>query len=206
MGSNVRSQLKVASPFRILCDEVSFENDLTPLSRSCRKALIYTLSPNSPQKVVTDREDMDDQRSREESFELAKDQAFRGTVKLWIRHFSPEGPLTNPRQFDPKNLSRLIQIFKLEGCLRLASEHHVPVVVRRHDLDDALRTDQTSFDALRSAQEPQFLSLRTGVTYLQGAHRLEAGQRFLHPDDRWWVADLYLEELESTSRLAATRL
>ncbi len=141
---------------------------------------------------------MDNQCSREESFELAKDQAFRGAVKLWIRQFASEGPLTNPRQFDSRNLSRLIQIFKLEGCLRLPSEHHVPVVVHRTDLDDALRTDQTSLDALRSAQEPQFLSLRTCATYLQGAHRLEAGQQFLHPDDRWWVADLYLDELESS--------
>lgn len=149
---------------------------------------------------------MDDQRSREESLELAKNQAFRGAVKLWIRQFSPESPLTNPRQFDPRNLSRLIQIFKLEGCLRLPSEHHVPVLVRRQHLDDALRTDQISVNALRSAQEPQFLSLRSGVTYLQGAHRLEAGRNFLHPDDRWWVADLYLEELEYTPCLAATSL
>ena len=147
---------------------------------------------------ISDRANINNQCFCKESFELAKNQAFRGAVKLWIRQFASEDPLTNSRQFDFRNLSRLIQIFKLEDCLRLLSEHYVPVVMHRTDLDNTLYTDQTSLDALRSAQEPQFLSLRTCATYLQGAHRLEAGQQFLHPDDRWWVADLYLDELESS--------
>ncbi len=132
--------------------------------------------------------------SDEVDLELVKSQAFCCSVKLWIRQFRPEGPMTNPRQFDPKNVSRLLQIFKLEGCLRLTSEHHVPVIIRRQQLDDALRADRKSIEDLRSAQEPFLLSLCTNVTYLHGGHRLEAGNNFLNPDDRWWVADLYLEE------------
>ena len=45
--------------------------------------------------------------SDEVDLELVKSQAFCCSVKLWIRQFRPEGPMTNPRQFDPKNVSRL---------------------------------------------------------------------------------------------------
>jgi len=135
-------------------------------------------------------------RFNEQEFEFVKHQAFCGSAKLWIRQFRSEDPITNPRQYDPKNVSRLTQIFKLEGCLRLHPEHHVPVVVSRQRLNDALRTDKSSVEALRSAKEPGLLSLNESVTYLHGAHRLEAGNSFLHPDDRWWVADLYLAERE----------
>ncbi len=140
-------------------------------------------------------------RSNEEDVESVKNQAFCGSAKLWIRQFRPEDPITNPRQYDPKNVSRLARIFELEGCLRLHPDHHVPVIVSRQRLNNALRLDESSIEALRSAKEPSLLSLHESVSYLHGAHRLEAGNRFLHPDDRWWVADLYLEEREKSSSL-----
>lgn len=140
-------------------------------------------------------------RSNEEEVEFVKNQAFCGSAKLWIRQLRPEDPITNPRQYDPKNVSRLARIFELEGCLRLHPEHHVPVVISRQSLNDALRIDKSSTEALRSAKEPSLLSLHEDVCYLHGAHRLQAGNSFLHPDDRWWVADLYLEEGEKLSPL-----
>lgn len=98
-------------------------------------------------------------------------------------------------------MSRLARIFELESCLRFHPNHHVPIVISRQRLNNALRLDESSIEALRSAKEPSLLSLHESVSYLHEAHRLEANNRFLHSDDRWWVANLYLEEREKFSPL-----
>ncbi len=146
----MQSQLKIASPFRILCNKIFFENNLISFSRNCRKTFIYILLSNSLQKVITDRENIDNQYFCKKSFELAKNQTFCDTVKLWIRYFFSKDLFTNSRQFDFKNLSRLIQIFKLENCLQLASEYYISIVIYKYNFDNTLYIDQIFFDILYS--------------------------------------------------------
>jgi len=123
-----------------------------------------------------------------------KHKAFRGSAKIRISELSPEVILTNPpRQLDLKNVARLRRIYEIEGCQRLEPEHHVPVLVDEEALGKALKKDGVPGASLKGLREPPLLEFGTKITYLHGRHRLEAGVGFLGVDDRWWVADIYLE-------------
>ena len=131
----------------------------------------------------------------ETSFLEAKNKAFCGCAKIPLRSLRPEDLLTNPRQLDPKNITRLLNVFRLEGCLRLEPEHHVPAIVNPQALDDALRSHNLGRASLKTLEEPVSIDFRVAITYLHGAHRLEAASQFLQGEDKWWIVDLYLGKL-----------
>lgn len=122
-----------------------------------------------------------------------KSRTFCGSAKVSISQLCHEDLLTNPRQLDPKNVARLKNIYLLEGCHRLDSEHHVPALINEASLDRALRAATISRSALKGLEAPEQLVLEGELTVLHGRHRLEAAKDFLSADDKWWVVDLYLE-------------
>lgn len=123
----------------------------------------------------------------EESILKEKAEKYHGSFKIWLHHLQPEDQQTNPRQTDPKNIARLLNVYRIEGCHRLKPQHRVPVLIAG---DLVPSTD------LSSGSEPRgFIDLAGTevLVYLHGHHRLEAAKRFLQPSDAWWVADLYSE-------------
>lgn len=140
-------------------------------------------------------------RLNEMKIESMKNQAFYDFVKLWIRQFRLEDSIINSRQYDSKNVSRLIRIFELENCLRFHSKHHVSIIVFKRSLNDALRIDKSFVETLRSIKKLNLLSLHEDVSYLHEAYRLKTNNSFLHSNDRWWIANLYLEKREKSSSL-----
>jgi len=97
--------------------------------------------------------------------------------------------------FDPKNVARLMEVFRTEGCHRRHKENFVTALVGRQQLDDALLHSGVQHCELKNAEEPPQLVFpaTAPVLYIHGRHRLAAAEGFLEPTDRWWTAELYFE-------------
>lgn len=63
--------------------------------------------------------------------------------------------LFDPRDCpDPKNVDRLVRIFKKEGCDRLNPRHVIPANIPADVLQASLRHSDLSLDALRGSEPP----------------------------------------------------
>lgn len=132
----------------------------------------------------------------EEEVRLATERRLKylGAAKVSIYQIQFDPPL--PRDLDPKNLDRLREIFRKNRCRRLDVDNHVPAIVSRQDLADALRkagTSQRSLLTNNPYQSPQLGFLTGQLRALHGRHRVQAGAEVLPPADRWWMVDLYLD-------------
>ena len=107
-----------------------------------------------------------------------RQRAFLGSIRVPLHLLHHESLPDNPRHLDEKNVARLLKVYELEGCLRLDSEHHVPVLAP---------------SGLQLPTNVCELPLITTVRfqYLHGQHRLEAAKRFLSTPEKWWVVDVY---------------
>lgn len=126
-----------------------------------------------------------------------KQSCFRGSAKIHLKHLKYENVVKeDDRLFlDPKNIARLIQVYQLEGCLRLDIEHHVPAIIKEKDLQTSLKLSNVDPADLFKRGLPPELEFSGDVTLvcLHGRHRLEAAKEFLLPGDKWWIVDLYSE-------------
>lgn len=120
--------------------------------------------------------------SADERLRKEKAEKCCGPAKIWLQSLRPEAEGINPRQTDLKNVTRLLNVFKIEGCHRLKIQHHVPVLVK---------DCRTKF--AESGLEPEFIHVKNGkkLVYLHGHHRLSVAKIFLPPSDAWWIADVY---------------
>ncbi|KAK3167632.1 hypothetical protein OEA41_010759 [Lepraria neglecta] len=103
---------------------------------------------------------------------------------------------------DPKNVTRLTQIFELEGCHRLDLEHHVPAIIDDKVLQSNLRLSNiTSLDLMQRIPPKLKLPADFNLDCLHGKYRIAAAKSFLYlPDDKWWTVDLYSDRLSQTLR------
>lgn len=110
---------------------------------------------------------------------LNQRRAFCGSIKCPIRRLRFESITVDPRQLDPSNVARILEIFKLEGCRRLEPQNHVPALL-----------SQPVFNALVE-RIPGGLNLQDQTTVLMdptsnlkclhGRHCIEAAKKYLHP-------------------------
>ncbi|KAF3138944.1 hypothetical protein TWF569_008639 [Orbilia oligospora] len=89
----------------------------------------------------------------------------------------------NECDLDAKNIARLQSIFRVEGCLRLETSHHVGVIVDEIGLRDDHRSSL-------KRESPVLLTDIPDVECIYGHHRLVAA-RILAPQNRWWTARVY---------------
>ena len=118
-----------------------------------------------------------------------KRQAFRGCIKCPLELLQHEDVGVDPRELDAKNVTRLVEIFKLEGCRRLEVEHHIPASISR---DEFGGLNRQVGGRIKENSEPLPVKPSRNLTYLHGKHRIGAARQYLHPDDKWWVVDLYV--------------
>ncbi|KAJ5142480.1 uncharacterized protein N7515_001267 [Penicillium bovifimosum] len=119
-----------------------------------------------------------------------------GTAKVNISHIQFDPPL--PRDLDLKNLERLRGIFRKNSCRRLDVDNHIPAIVSQHDLTDALRKANVPQQSLLTNDAHQIPRLKFSAGQLRGLHgrhRVQAGAEVLPPADRWWIIDLYLDDI-----------
>ncbi len=139
--------------------------------------------------------------SEEERF-AEKQAKFHGSAKIHFRHLvfhQPNSQISADLNLDPKNVQRLTQIFRLEGCLRLDLEHHVPAIISDDILAQSLYQSGVRSEDLRRRGSPPTLDLPEGfgVLCLHGKHRIAAAKNVLLPGNKWWTVDLYSNSLSA---------
>jgi Protein of unknown function (DUF3723). len=132
----------------------------------------------------------------EEEVQLATERRLKyiGAAKVSISQIQFDPPL--PRDLDTKNVARLRSVFRKNRCRRLDVDNHIPAIVSRLDLANALRRaniPQQSLLTNDAHQLPRLGFMAGQLQGLHGRHRVQAGAEILPPADRWWTVDLYLD-------------
>ncbi|KAL2048962.1 hypothetical protein ABVK25_010815 [Lepraria finkii] len=137
--------------------------------------------------------DAEQENQYSESF-VEKQSNFRGSAKIHLRHLNYD---SDTSFLDPKNVARLVQIFELEGCLRLDLEHHIPAVIGNDVLQHSLNASGVNRNDLFTPGIPPTLDFpaQVALTCLHGKHLIAAAQEFVEPLDKWWTVDLYSDGL-----------
>ncbi|KAL2047106.1 hypothetical protein N7G274_001125 [Stereocaulon virgatum] len=129
---------------------------------------------------------MDNLSSNDLQIFREKSRTFCGSVKIPLDKICHEELPNNPRQFNEKNVTTLLDFFRSEGCLRLDPEHYVPALISRSAVPRGLHP----------GGEPPRFNPEHPVVCLHGRHRLEAARKFFTGhENRWWVVDLYSRDL-----------
>lgn len=138
-----------------------------------------------------------DMASNEEARFIEQQTHFAGCAKVQFKHLTFDLNESQPTSLtiDAKNVERLIQIFKLEGCLRLDLAHHIPAIINAQTLRESLYRSQVPDSGLAARQNPPalFFSDNIHLLCLHGRHRIAAAKEILLPGNTWWTVDLYLD-------------
>ena len=119
---------------------------------------------------------------------------YQGTAKIELNRISCHPSAA--RQLDLKNVERLCEVLRKDGCHRLDVQNHITAVVTRRHLKRARRAARVTAEALLTnpPDKHPFLPFSSGeVQCLHGQHRLKAAEEVLAPSERWWAVDIYLD-------------
>jgi hypothetical protein len=130
-----------------------------------------------------------------------KSRTFCGSFRIPLDKLEHEQLPNNPRQRDSKNVARLLDVFRAEGCQPREPENHVPALISYSALPQASRPGGLGGSVF---EEPQRFIPEYPLRVLHGRHRLEAARRFLKGADRWWVVDLYSDGPRVSLRFPGT--
>jgi hypothetical protein len=103
------------------------------------------------------------------------------------------------REESEKAQSRLLNVFRLEGCRRYEEENFIDATVDTAILSEALHLvnlSQESFSSMTSKflsnpRDIPRLNLAQPVTCLNGLQRIRAAREWLDANDQWWIVRLY---------------
>lgn len=106
--------------------------------------------------------------------------------------------------------TKLINVFKLEGCRRMEPENFIDALITRDTLSAALGSHQMSVQSFQDSYTSSNGSLRDVLRLrlpeplqcLSGLHRVAAARCCLNKNDRWWIVRLYEKDCELTATLA----
>lgn len=136
------------------------------------------------------------------SFEV-KQSYYRGSAKVKFGFLDFEKGNEGGKFLDQKNVQRLVQVYRYEGCRPLEPENRIPALVSQTDLHCALSNSQLSQgDLFRWSGFPPELRFHHGgvLRCLAGKHRIHAADIYIEdPLEKWWIVDLYLEGLRTPS-------
>ncbi|KAK3672623.1 hypothetical protein LTR78_007435 [Recurvomyces mirabilis] len=105
-------------------------------------------------------------------------------VALSALHFNQQSDLGH-RNVSDRNVSRILRIFKIEGCQRKDENHFLTGIVDgAEDLREALTSAPSAYEQL-----PVLPHCR--VECLNGLHRILAAREHLDQNDQWWIVRLY---------------
>ena len=122
----------------------------------------------------------------------SKQRMFLGTARVSLGQLDFVRAPSTCRDIDPKNVKRLLGIFKLEGCLRLEPDPSISAIVARRAFVVALDRAGVTLDALLTRMEPPLLDFSDlSIVCLYGRHRIAAAKQFLDPFKDWWVVNFY---------------
>ena len=122
-------------------------------------------------------------------------EAYLGSACLPLDKLKPSGP---EKGLDESKVTRLLDIFVLEGCRKFDEIHRLPVLLPKERWESA-RNELITASPLNSTCP--HLNPLTPWTCLRGKHRLAAAYCFLAPSDQWWGVDIY--DISSKRQLTA---
>jgi len=111
------------------------------------------------------------------------------------------------RNVSKKIQTKLINVFRLEGCRRMEHEHFIDALITRDMLGAALRCYGISIQSFQnsytlsngSLQHVLRLRLSGPLQCLSGLHRVAAAKCYLNKNDRWWIVRLYEKDCKSST-------
>ncbi|KAL6717753.1 hypothetical protein ACLMJK_003838 [Lecanora helva] len=120
-----------------------------------------------------------------------KQPNFRENAKVHLKHLL----FNDSSTLDPKNFHRLLQIFRLEGCLRLDLQRHVPAIIHAQTLVNSLHASGVTSEALSRRNSSPMITFPAGflLTCLHRKHRIATAKAAVLRGDIWWAINLYLE-------------
>ncbi|RPA92347.1 hypothetical protein L873DRAFT_1794312 [Choiromyces venosus 120613-1] len=127
---------------------------------------------------------------REREIMRERQDRFKGCARLSI--ISLRFQEDQMRAIDQRNVDRLVDIYRGQGCLRRDGEHRIPAVIESGVLVTALEASGDAPERLIASNiDPRVLRFPDAtVEYLHGQHHVLAANQYLEPDSRWWVVDL----------------
>jgi len=128
-----------------------------------------------------------------------RSRAYLGRAKILIHKLVFEvDKFCEARPLDGKNVSRLHNIFELEGCSRLNPDNYVPTLINRKVLTGALGKGGSLDVSLGGCEELSLLKVEEPLICLHERHRLAAATRyFFQPEQKWWIVNLYLDGMRA---------
>ena len=69
-------------------------------------------------------------------------------------------------------------------------QNHVPALISQTVLHTLL---QSKPGGRLENEVPSLVDPQHDSKFLHGRHRTEAAKKYLHPDDKWWIVDLYVD-------------
>lgn len=118
---------------------------------------------------------------------------FRGYAKIELQHLVFEDmDVIGSCEVDRKNVERLVEIFKIEGCGHLEPEHRVAAIIDAQILEEAAASSMVTNEMLLKEVDPPSLRFRQDIQLLcpYGKHRLLAAKVY---GEKWWLVELYLK-------------
>lgn len=124
----------------------------------------------------------------------ARQLAFRGFVRVNLDDLSFVHD--SHRGLDERNVARICRIFELEGCQRLDEHHFVDVVIGHDQALDEHRVTERPIP-----HWPDLPLIVCGkLECLNGRHRIQAAKLHLPPNERWWIARVFIEGIAHMMR------
>ncbi|KAF1347689.1 hypothetical protein BDV97DRAFT_299437 [Delphinella strobiligena] len=119
-------------------------------------------------------------------------QQFQGLARIQLDSLNYEQVLNEAkhRPLSPRNVTRLRQVFDLEGCKYYDESNYISGIVPQESFDQHnvnLPLHSKDLDAI------PHLEFSCPVRCLNGLHRICAAREHLDPNDRWWIVKLYTE-------------
>ncbi|KAL3468695.1 hypothetical protein BJX99DRAFT_265928, partial [Aspergillus californicus] len=125
----------------------------------------------------------------EQSLEAYREERCKGSARVRLDCLSFDNGFSHLIN-DGRNSIRLERILEIQGCLRINRDYHVPVLVNAADWGHRIRFSETGNGRLPELVVP----LDTVLRAMNHESLISAARKWLSPQNRWWVVDVYVED------------
>lgn len=124
----------------------------------------------------------------ERSLATYKDAHFRGSFRVRLDCLTFEEDSFRRMMDDRRNVPRMQQILKIQGCLRLDSKYHVPVQISAADWEK-LEARPVSGQVAELV-----VPLESSLIGLDHRDIIEAARKTLSKLNQWWIVKIFVLE------------
>lgn len=139
--------------------------------------------------------------SDEKALEAYRRGRFHGSARVSLDNLTFEEGFSHLMD-DGRNIHRLKWILKLQGCLRISPQYHVPVLIDAADWGRVVTMCESRNEFLPELAMTQSMKLRAQrhESIIAAARETLSGER------RWWVVDVYVDDPSTLLPASPTRV